>query len=73
VCLSDWYSLVGFLDLLYRFVKPVVVMFSVLRSGVEGGLMFAEVGFSLSHSVRSRGAVLTLLVMQTRLPPVQAR
>ena len=45
VRLSDWYSLVGFLGLFNGFAKPVVVMFSVLRSGVEGGLMFAEVGF----------------------------
>ena len=46
VPLSDWYSLVGFLGLFNGFAKPVVVIFPVLRSGVEGGLMFAEVGFS---------------------------
>ena len=46
VRLSDWHSLVGFLSLFNGFAKPVVVIFFVLRSGVEGGLMFVEVGFS---------------------------
>jgi len=46
VRLSDWYSLVGFLGLFNGPAKPVVVIFSVLRSGVERGLMFAEKGVS---------------------------
>ena len=65
VRLSGWYSLIGFLGLLNGFGKPVVVIYSVLCSGVKGKLMFAEVGFSVR--ARSGVAVLSWLSLWYKL------